>query len=122
MAKKLYKKQNTKEIIEKLKEKGRVTGQAFWRTVAKKLEKPRRLMPKVNIEKLDVLGTKHSNKIFIVPGKVLGKGKLSKPVKVCALTFSERAKSEITKNKGEAITFDKLMEKEVKGKEVMIIQ
>jgi len=122
MAKKLRKKQTTKALIGELKQKARSTKQAFWRDIAKRLEKPRRIRPCVNIEKLEKLSAKYGDKLFIVPGKVLGEGKLSKAIRVCALMFSSKAREEITKNKGTAYTLKELVNMDVKGNEVFIVQ
>ena len=122
MPKKLRKKQATNALIEELKQKANATKQAFWRDIAKRLEKPRRIRPCVNVEKLEKLSTKYGDKLFMVPGKVLGEGKLSKAIRVCALTFSSKAREEITKNRGAAYTLKELINMDVKGDEVIIVQ
>ncbi len=122
MAKKLRKKTSTVELIRMLKAKSRETKQKFWRDLAERLQRPRRIMPAVNIEKIEKLAGKHGDKLFIVPGKLLGKGKLSKAVRVAAFSFSKKAKEQVESNKGKLYTLKELLDMKVKGSEVFIVQ
>jgi large subunit ribosomal protein L18e len=57
----------------------------------------------------------------VVPGKVLGAGKIGHPVNVGAFAFSERAQSKILKAKGKCLSISDLMKKNPKGANVKII-
>jgi large subunit ribosomal protein L18e len=66
---------------------------------------------------------RHTEKddVVVVPGKVLGAGKLGHPVTVAAFTFSETAKYIILKVRGKCLTIPDLVEKNPKGSKVKII-
>ena len=110
------------ELIIKLKAKGNKTKQKFWKDIAERLEKPRRIMAVVNIEKIGKLNEKYGDKLFIVAGKLLGKGNLSKPVKVAALDFSAKAKEKIESNGGKAYRLEELIEINANGENIFIVQ
>jgi len=57
----------------------------------------------------------------VVPGKVLGAGKIDHPINVGAFAFSERARSKILKAKGKCLSISDLMKKNPKGANVKII-
>lgn len=67
----------------------------IWKDVALRLSKKRTV---VNIAKI----SRHAkdNEIILVPGKVLGYGKLDKKVTVAALSFSKEAEKKIKGAKG----------------------
>jgi large subunit ribosomal protein L18e len=57
----------------------------------------------------------------VVPGKVLGTGKIDHPVNVAAFAFSEQARSKILKAKGKCLSISDLMKKNPKGTNIKII-
>ena len=57
----------------------------------------------------------------MVPGKVLGAGKIDHPVSVAAFAFSEQARSKILKAKGKCLFISDLVKKNPKGTGVKII-
>jgi large subunit ribosomal protein L18e len=57
----------------------------------------------------------------VVPGKVLGAGKIDHPVNVAAFAFSEQARSKILRTKGKCLSILDLMKKNPKGTNVKII-
>jgi len=73
----------------------------LWHAVAEELEGPSRKRPHVNLYKID----KYTNDgdIVVVPGKVLGIGKLSHKVTVIALDFSASALNKIRKSGSNAL-------------------
>jgi large subunit ribosomal protein L18e len=81
---------------------------ALWKDVAKRLAKPRRLYAQVNVSKIERYLL--DGEIAVVPGKVLGSGELSKPIKVAALSFSENAKRKIEEAGGKCITLEEAAE------------
>ena len=82
----------------------------FWKRVKELLSLPRRKRVAVNISKINRFSTE--GETVVVPGKVLGSGKLEKPVRVAAFAFSKTAKKLIEEAGGEAIPLEKLLEKE----------
>ncbi|MEM4152975.1 MAG: 50S ribosomal protein L18e [Candidatus Pacearchaeota archaeon] len=61
--------------------------------IAYHILKPRRKAVSVNIEKINKFAK--DDEIIIVPGKVLGKGKLNKKIVIVALRFSKAAEKKL---------------------------
>jgi large subunit ribosomal protein L18e len=57
----------------------------------------------------------------VVPGKVLGAGKMDHPIYVAAFAFSERARLKILKAKGKCLSILELVKRNPKGTNVKII-
>ncbi len=57
----------------------------------------------------------------MVPGKVLGAGKIDHPINVAAFAFSDQARLKILKAKGKCLSILELMKKNPKGANVKII-
>jgi large subunit ribosomal protein L18e len=58
----------------------------------------------------------------VVPGKVLGSGKLEHPLIVAAFAFSDQAQSRILSAKGKCLTIQDLLETNPKGSNVRIME
>ncbi len=93
----------------------------IWRDLAERLSKPRRVLPAVNIAKINLLAVKNKGKLLVVPGKVLGKGELSKKVEVAALEFSASALTKINSN-GKAMSLVELLNSKRKASEMVIVK
>jgi len=87
--------------------------------VADRLSRSRRRSIAVNISRLNRY-TKDGETV-VVPGKVLGAGKMDHPVHVAAFAFSEGARLKILKAKGKCLSILELAEKNPKGTNVKII-
>lgn len=107
-------------LIRSLRKKARENNADIWRDIANRLSKSRRKRIAVNLSRLN----RHtqSRDTAVVPGKVLGSGKVDHPIKVAAFAFSEQAKSKILEAKGKCLTIDQLMKKNPKGTNVKIIR
>jgi len=92
----------------------------LWVDISKRLCRPTRKMPEVNLWKLD-MHTKDGD-VVVVPGKVLGDGNLGHKITVSALKFSKKAYNEIIKSGGDAITIEELVERNPQGKNVIIME
>ena len=92
----------------------------IWKSVAYELSRPRRKKVEVNVSKIDVY-TKEGASV-VIPGKVLGAGKLSKKVLVAAFSFSDSAKAAIEAAGGKAMSIEALLKSNPTGREVMIIK
>lgn len=68
-----------------------------WLEVAHLISTPRRKQVSLNLKEIDE--NSKDNQIVIVPGKVLGDGKIEKKIKIVALNFSESAKIKLKKDK-----------------------
>lgn len=90
----------------------------IFRAVADALSRPRSRMAIVNVGKLSRLGKDGS--IILVPGKVLGSGKVDKKIIVGALSYSKQAKEKIVKAGGEALSLTEFARRFSKNKEEII--
>ncbi len=108
-----------RKLIEELRKKGYEIGSPFLIDLAEKLNKPRRQRVEVNIADIERHAKK--NETIVVPGVVLGYGKLTKPVKVAAWRFSKPAKEKILNAKGKVMTIEELVKENPKGSGVRIM-
>ncbi|WP_456369023.1 50S ribosomal protein L18e [Thermococcus sp.] len=111
---------NLRRLIRALKKKSNEEGVRIWKDIAWRLERPRRQRAEVNVSKINRY-TKDGDTV-VVPGSVLGAGKLEHRVVVAAWKFSETAKKKILEVGGEAITIEELMERNPKGSGVIIME
>jgi len=91
---------------------------SFWMKVAELLAKPKRIAVSVNIEKIDRVAK--PNSIIVVPGKVLSDGDLTKNITLAALSFSEKAKTKLTK--AHIVRIDALAKENKKGDGIIILR
>ncbi|WP_297500416.1 50S ribosomal protein L18e [Thermococcus sp.] len=111
---------NLRRFIRSLRKKSNEEGVRIWKDLAWRLERPRRQRAEVNISKIN-RHTKEGDTV-VVPGSVLGAGKIEHKVTVAAWKFSETAKRKIVEAGGEAITIEELMERNPKGSGVTIME
>ena len=93
-----------REIIKNLEKEKK----QFYKDVARRLKRSYG----VDVSKIDKLAK--DNEVIVVPGRVIGSGKMSKKVKIFAYGFSSEAEKSIKEANGEAMN----MEKFIKNKEV----
>jgi len=108
-----------KELVETLRSKSYEKKASIWRTVAEKLEKPRRQRIEINLS--DIERNTEKNDTIVVPGVVLGNGELTKPVSIAAWKFSPEAKEKIKKARGKTMMIDELMKERPSGSGVRIL-
>ena len=75
-----------------------------YKNIAKILLRSRRKRVAVNLEKIEKVMAKMKlpedekmKKVIVVPGKILGKGEITKKYKIVALSFSESARKKLEK-------------------------
>jgi len=102
-----------------LRKKSREGEARIWRSVADRLSRSRRRRIAVNVSRLNRY-TKEGE-TAVVPGKVLGAGKIDHPLHVAAFAFSEQARLKILKAKGKCLSILELVERNPKGTNVKII-
>lgn len=107
------------ELIRLLRKKAMETGSKIWRDIAERLSVSRRRRIAVNVSRINRYTRK--GEIVVVPGKVLGAGKIEHPVTVAAFTFSQTAKHKILSAKGKCLSIPELVKKNPKGSEIKII-
>ena len=106
-------------LIRLLRKAARENRANIWRAVAEYLSKPRSRRRAVNVSRINRY-TKEGDEV-IVPGKVLGAGLITHPVKVAALDFSDQARQKIIKAKGKCLSIPELIKLNPKGSNVKII-
>jgi large subunit ribosomal protein L18e len=102
-----------------LRKKSRENNAKIWKDIAKRLAKPRRKSITVNLSRLNRYTDK--NETVVVPGKVLGAGRLNHPINVAAFSFSKKAEEKITAVKGKPLSILQLAKKNPKGSKIKII-
>lgn len=96
-----------------------ISNKPIWKKVAYELAKPRRTRVQVNLNKIEKF-TKDSD-IILVPGKVLGSGRLSKKATIAAFSFSEGAKKLIHTSGGKTLSINDVFTSNPDGKQVTIL-
>ncbi len=107
-----------KEIV-KLEKAGRKEGARVYTKAAEELKKTDKNRVEVNISKLQRYAEEGDT--LLVPGKVLGSGRLDKKVEVAAFQFSKKAKESIDEV-GETMFIEDLVEKNPEGNQVKIMK
>ncbi len=95
------------------------TGSGLWRDVAEHLIKPTRKRVVVNVSKINRYADEGD--IIVVPGKVLGSGRIEKKVTVAAFAFSDKAIEKIRRAGGKTITLSELVRDNVEPKNVKLL-
>ncbi len=106
-------------LIRLLRKKSRENEAAIWRDAAERISKPKRMRLAVNISRIDRYTQENDD--VLVPGKVLGAGMISHPVRVAALDFSDQARAKILEAKGKCLSIPELLEMNPTGASVKLI-
>jgi len=113
------KEQHVAALIRRLEEMGMKEERPLWTALAERLNRPRRKAYEVNLFRLDRYA--RAKETIVVPGTVLGSGELKKPVTVAALKFSGKAKEEIKKAGGKAMSIDEFIQSRPKFDQVRVM-
>jgi large subunit ribosomal protein L18e len=108
------------ELIRFLRKQSNENKVEIWRDIADRLAKARRRRVSVNLSRLRRYTKK--NETAVVPGKVLGSGKLDHPITIAAFAFSTEARKKIDAANGKCLSFSDLIKKNPKGSNVKIIR
>jgi len=92
---------------------------SIWNKVAENLGKVNRKRPEVNLS--DVERLSEDGDTVVIPGKILGSGRLTKEIKIAAFKATNSAKEKIN-NKGEFMFIEELVEENPEGSEVKIVK
>ena len=90
-----------------------------WRAAADQLERSKTRRREVNISRLARFTS--SGDTVLVPGKVLGSGTISHPVKVAAFNFSSLAAKAVTEAGGECLSIRELVESNPSGAGIRLL-
>ena len=107
------------DLIHNLKKQANEKNVNIWKDIAKRLEKPSRNWPEVNLFKISK--NVNEKETALIPGKVLSTGDLDKKITVAAWSFSEQAEEKIKKAGGKSISIQELLEKNPDGKNIRIL-
>ncbi|MEM0136409.1 MAG: 50S ribosomal protein L18e [Thermoplasmatales archaeon] len=91
----------------------------FWGDIAKRIRKSKDNLVEVNVGKISRFAA--TDETVVVPGVVLGSGRIEEPIRVAALYFSKSARLKIEEAGGKAMTLKELMVENTKGTNVKII-
>jgi len=106
-------------LARELEKVARKEKSGIWLTVAKALTNSRSRRAEVNVHKI----SRHTSEgdIVVVPGKVLGSGRLAHPVSVAAYNFTAGARQAVESAGGKALSIKELFEQNRKGSGIKII-
>lgn len=91
-----------------------------WLPVAKMLASPKALHSSLNLSDIDRQTTPGDT--VVIPGKVLSGGNLTKKVRICALSISEKAKEKLKESKSEIVSILEEIHKNPKAQGVKILR
>ena len=91
----------------------------IWKKTAEMLARPRRRKVEINLSKIDRYGKE--GMVVLVPGKVLGDGRLTKKLTIAALAFSTSAKKVISETGGKMILIDDLLKGKTLPKDIILL-
>lgn len=111
--------QSTLKTLNELRKLSGKQKAGIWADLAERIAKPRRNRKGINLFRLEKL---FDGKIMIVPDKVLGAGKVSKPIEVACLSISEKARQGIIDAKGKVYSLNELIQKNPEGKNLVIVK
>ncbi len=95
------------------KEKKRI-----WKRTAELLSRARRKRVEVNVRKIEKYASEGST--ILIPGKVLGAGRMTKKITIAAFSFSEGAKKAIIEGGAKMISINELFSQNSEGKSVIV--
>ncbi len=108
-----------RKLIQTLRKKSKENDAPIWRYTSELLSKPRRDRVEVNLSKIDRYSSEGD--VVLVPGKVLGCGKITKKIKIAAWRFSYTALQKIKDSGSEIISIEDLSKENPKGSNIKII-
>lgn len=108
-----------RRLISTLEKSYRSQGARVWESSSKYLSNPRRRRVEVNLSRINRVASEKDT--ILVPGKVLGSGKLDHRVKIAALNFTSSARVKIHDSGGKCLTIEELLKQEPEGKNVRLV-
>ena len=107
-------------LIGLLKKESREKQAGIWLDIAEYLSKTRSQRISVNLSTVN-RNTKRSE-VVVVPGKLLGSGRIDHAVTIAAFAASQKAKDKLAAAKSKYLSIPELLEKNPKGANVRIIR
>ena len=103
-----------------IKQKYKHTKKGIWKTLVELCNPSRRRTITVNLSKIARYTV--DSKIAVVPGKVLGFGRINMPLTVAALSFSQQAERKIESGGGKCLSIRELLEGEFPPSDLILIR
>jgi len=110
---------NLVKLIEELKRISYENDATLWKDIAKRLSRPLRNWAEVNISRIARYAQK--GEVIIVPGKLLGSGRIDKEVTVASFGTSASARKKIEKAGGKSLSILDLARINPKGTNIKIM-
>jgi large subunit ribosomal protein L18e len=107
------------ELIRQIQSETVKNGSKLWSAVADELSKVRKNRREVNVYKIQENSSEGD--VVIVPGKVLGDGKINHKVDVAAYRFTSGAEKKIKQAGGATMSITELLGKNPEGKKIKLI-
>jgi large subunit ribosomal protein L18e len=107
------------KMVKELKQASIKNDAPIWSKIAEMALKPSIAKRVVNLAKID--SVTNDSDVIIVPGKLLGTGKISHKITVCSFSMSTSAAKKILESGGKIISHNEMISKFPSGKGVRII-
>lgn len=106
-------------LIDDLKAAAREHDAPIWRDVALRLSRPRRVWAEVNLSRLE----RHAadGEVLVIPGKLLGTGRLTKSLRIAAFQSSDAARTRVEGAGGQVLDLRELAKENPRGSGVRIM-
>ncbi|AFZ70312.1 ribosomal protein L18E [Caldisphaera lagunensis DSM 15908] len=105
--------------ISSLRKQYKNTKSKIWLYAAELLSRPKRRRIAVNLNKINRFA--NDNDVILIPGKVLGEGRINKKVTIIAFSFSKEAIEKIRSSGGNYITIEEALKTYPEGKSIKIL-
>jgi large subunit ribosomal protein L18e len=106
-------------LITELEKAAKKEEAGIWKTVSDALARSRKSRAQINLYRINK--NTLEGDVVVVPGKVMGSGKLTHKVDVAAFNFTEGAKKEIVAAGGKVLSIPELIKKNAKGSGVKVM-
>jgi large subunit ribosomal protein L18e len=106
-------------LIHELRTKSREGSVSLWKDIAWRLSRPSKTRVTVNVT--DIAKVANGKETILIPGKLLGTGEITKPVKVAALTVSKQAREKVERAGGSVMSIRELIAANPEGSNVRIV-
>lgn len=90
-----------------------------WLKVSDKISTPKRKQVSINLDQINKKS--EDGDVIVIPGKVLGIGKIDKKIKIAALSFSNSAKENLEKTKVDFCTIKEEIKKNPEAKKIRVL-
>lgn len=107
-------------LITALKKHSYENNAPIWKDTARRLGKPRRNWAEVNVSRISRYA--REGEIILVPGRLLGAGRIDKSVTVASFYTSDAARRKIIASGGHVLTIEELMSENPKGSGIRIMR